>query len=147
PYEESFCKVEGFQMSQPFNIPGFLPRPKKTATGKIYNGRFTCHNVQWTGSPHDSMGTFTITAEELADVAANGLLWTDQDVQRGIQPGVDPRPARELNLAAGYPDPRKYIFQTENADDMAEKLLHGEKLFLNPLVWNLRPGSFEAFWN
>jgi len=93
------------------------------------------------------MGTFTITAEELADAAANDLLWTDQDVQRGIQPGVDPPPPRELSLAEGYPDPKRYVFQTENADNIAEKLLHGEKLFLNPLVWNLRPSHFQVYWD
>ncbi|MBL0164410.1 MAG: hypothetical protein IPP82_12430 [Xanthomonadales bacterium] len=30
---------------------------------------------------------------------------------------------------------------------MVEKLLSGSKLFLNPLVWNLRPGSFSAFYD
>jgi hypothetical protein len=30
---------------------------------------------------------------------------------------------------------------------MAEKLLAGEKLFLNTLVWNLRPKAFEAYWD
>jgi hypothetical protein len=128
-------------------IQGFLKKPKKSANNKIYRGRFTCPNVQWTGSPNDLMATFTITVEELADAAANVLLWTDQDVQRGIKPALDPIPPRELSLADGYPDPNKYIFQVDNADDMAEKLLHGEKLFLNPLIWNLRPGAFEGFWN
>jgi hypothetical protein len=128
-------------------IEGFLAHPKKAAKGKVYRGRFSCQNMQWTGSHGDLMGTFTITAEELADVAANGLLWTDQDVQRGIQPGIHPTPARELNLADGYPDTKSYVFQKENADNIAEKLLHGEKLFLNPLIWNLRPAHFEAYWD
>ena len=128
-------------------IPGFLAQPKRAAKGKIYRGRFACQNLQWTGSQADLMGTFTITAEELADAAANDLLWTDQDVQRGIQPGVDPPPPRELSLAEGYPDPKRYVFQTENADNIAEKLLHGEKLFLNPLVWNLRPSHFQVYWD
>lgn len=30
---------------------------------------------------------------------------------------------------------------------MTEKLLAGDKLFLNPLIWNLRPGCFEAYWD
>lgn len=128
-------------------IPGFLSQPKKAAKGKLYRGRFECQNLQWTGSQGDLMGTFTITAEELADAAANGLLWTDQDVQRGIQPGILPSPPRELNLADGYPDSQKYVFQSENADDIAEKLLSGEKLFLNPLIWNLRPSHFAAHWD
>src|SRR5215207_3209251 len=112
-------------------IAGFLAQPKRAAKGKIYRGRFECQNVQWTGSQSELMGTFTITAEELADAAASGLLWTDQDVQRGIQPGASPTPSRELSLADGYPDAKSYIFQSENADNIAEKLLHGEKLFLN----------------
>jgi DNA-sulfur modification-associated len=128
-------------------IEGFLANPKKAAKGKIYRGRFICQNLQWTGSHGDLMGTFTITAEELADAAANGLLWTDQDVQRGIQPGIHPTPPRELNLGDGYPDTKSYVFQKENADNIAEKLLHGEKLFLNPLIWNLRPSHFEAYWD
>lgn len=50
-------------------------------------------------------------------------------------------------MGDGYPDPKKYVFQTENADDIAEKLLYGDKLFLNPLIWNLRPSHFEAYWD
>jgi hypothetical protein len=30
---------------------------------------------------------------------------------------------------------------------MAEKLLSGARVRLNPLVWNLRPGTFEAFYD
>ncbi len=30
---------------------------------------------------------------------------------------------------------------------MTEKLLRGERLFLSPLVWNLRPGMFEGYWD
>lgn len=129
------------------SIDGFLSAPKKTASNKIYRGRFTCPDVQWTGSGSDLMATFTITAEELADAAESGLVWTDQDVQRGIVPGVDPQPPREISLQAGYPDRRKYIFNESNADEMAEKLLAGDKLFLNPLIWNLRPSGFEAYWD
>jgi len=91
------------------------------------------------------MATFTVTAEELADAAESGLIWTDQDVQRGIVPGAEPSPSREISLTDGYPDRKKYVFNIDNADDMAEKLLFGEKLFLNSLIWNLRPGQFEAF--
>jgi hypothetical protein len=91
--------------------------------------------------------TFTLTADELADAAENRLLWTDQDVQRGIVPGLSKMPARELPVADGYPDTSLYIFKAEQADDIVEKLLAGEKLFLSPLVWNLRPGTFEAYWD
>lgn len=62
-------------------IDGFLTDPKRTANDKIYTGRFTCPDVQWTGTGPDSMATFTITAIELADAAESGLIWTDQDVQ------------------------------------------------------------------
>jgi hypothetical protein len=72
--------------------------PQKT---KFIGGVSSCQNVQWTGSAQDLMATFTITAQEIADAAKNGLLWTDQDVQRGIQPGVIPLPPRELSLANG----------------------------------------------
>jgi DNA-sulfur modification-associated len=128
------------------NIAGFLAQAKTNPQGTIYRGRFTCPDVQWTltGNP---LCTFTITAGQVADAAASNLLWTDQDVQRGIQPMAAPRPSRELSLAAGYPDPRQYIFDATNADDMVEKLLRGEQVFLNPLIWNLRPGTFEACWD
>jgi hypothetical protein len=132
-------------MSAP-RVHGFIASPKADSSGRIYRGRFVCPDVQWTRSSNDLLATFTITAEELADAAESHLLWTDQDVQRGIQPALDPPPPRELCLADGYPDNR-YIFDAENADDIVEKLLKGEKLFLNPLVWNLRPGTFEAYWS
>ncbi len=128
-------------------VKGFRSSPKKNAAGGIYRGRFTAHNVQWTGQAAEIFGTFTVTAEELTDAAEGRLLWTDQDVQRGIQPELLTRPPRELSLSDGYPDPASYIFDAANADDMVEKLLGGEKLFLNPLVWNLRPGLFDAYWS
>lgn len=122
----------------------FVSAPKKTSTGKTYQGRFACYDIQWTGRGDDFFGTFTVTAEELADAALGGLLWTDQDVQRGIRPEI--RSAkRELSLAEGYPDSSIYVFDAENADDIVEKLLHGSRLFLSPLVWNLRPSQFKAF--
>ena len=120
---------------------------QRDARKRIYRGRFACPDVQWTGSSNDLLATFTITADELTGAAESGLLWTDQDVQRGIQPGIEPPPPRELSLADGYPDTTKYVFDAENADDIAEKLMNGEKLFLSPLVWNLRPGTFEAYWD
>jgi hypothetical protein len=128
-------------------IDGFLRKPKSTAAGGVYRGRFTCNQVQWTGEGPDALATFTVTAQEIADAAEGRLLWTDQDVQRGIVPGLPSRPPRELSLADGYPDPARYVFDTHNADDMVEKLLNGERLFLSPLVWNLRPTTFEAFWD
>lgn len=128
-------------------IKGFLTKPKKTASSATYSGRFTCHAVQWTGEGDEALATFTINAEELADAAESRLIWTDQDVQRGIQPGLPNPPARELPLCDGYPDPSLYIFDHEKADDITWKLLRDEKLFLTPLVWNLRPGEFEAYFD
>jgi hypothetical protein len=127
-------------------VDGLRSKPKTDSRGRVYRGRFTCPDVQWTQSSNDLLATFTITAEELADAAESRLLWTDQEVQRGIQPSIEPVPPRELCLADGYPD-KAYIFDARKADDIVEKLLNGEKLFLNPLVWNLRPGTFEAYWD
>jgi len=88
-----------------------------------------------------------MTAEQLADAAENRLLWTDQEVQRGWKPELDPRPVRELALADGYPNPAFYIFDAKNADEITEKLLGGDKLYLDPLIWNLRPGEFTAYFD
>jgi hypothetical protein len=132
---------------QTIEIQGFLKKPKLTASGKPYGGRFTCYDVQWTGEGREALITFTVTAEEIAAAAESRLLWTDQDVQRGIQPGLTNRPPRELPLSDGYPDSKLYVFDANNADDMTEKLLRGERLFLGPLIWNLRPGTFEAYWD
>lgn len=129
------------------SVPGFAATARKTAAGAIYRGRFTCPEVQWTGFGKEAIATFTATAEEIADAAENRILWTDQDVQRGIQPGMPILPPRELTLADGYPDSSLYVFDARNADDITDKLLSGEQLFLNPLVWNLRPGHFDAYWD
>ena len=123
---------------------GFIETRPTSASGKPLAGRFTCEDVQWTGSGGDLLATFTITARELLDAAESNLLWTDQDVQRGIKPERDDAP-KQLSLAQGYPDPDKYIFIDQNSDEIADKLLHGGRLFLSPLIWNLRPGQFEAF--
>src|SRR5262245_13080826 len=96
----------------PTQIDGFLTSSKKSAGGNPRSGRFTCHDVQWTGAGGEALATVTVTAEELADAAESQLLWTDQGVQRGIQPGLVPAPARELALSQGYPDPKLYIFDS-----------------------------------
>ena len=123
---------------------GFLEARPQSASGKDLTGRFVCHDIQWTGSGDDLLGTFTITARELVDAAESNLILTDQDVQRGVRPEC-PQAPRQLSLANGYPDENSYIFNKQNADEIAEKLLHGRKLYLSPLIWNLRPGNFEAF--
>lgn len=128
-------------------VDGLLAEPRTRASGAPYPGRFSCHQVQWTLTGTDTLATFTITARELADAAENSLIWTDQDVQRGIKPGLPLRAAREIPLSEGYPDPSVYIFDEDKANEIAEKLLSGDRVFLNPLIWNLRPGKFEAYWN
>src|SRR5579863_7322808 len=128
-------------------IKGFLRRPRTVAAKRQYAGRFTCHNVRWAGEGKGALVTFTITAGELADAAESRLLWTDQDVQRGMRPEVLPRPERELSVGDGYPDPKAYLFDAKKADEIAEKLLWGEQVFLSPLIWNLRPGHFEAYFD
>lgn len=128
------------------NYPvGFLKHPPLTASKKAQQGRFVCSDIQWTGDGDDILGTFTITARELLAAADSNLLWTDQDVQRGVKPEC-PNAPTELSLAQGYPDDR-YVFIIENADDIADKLLHGKSLYLNPLIWNLRPGKFEGYFD
>lgn len=117
-----------------------------TAAGRPYSGRFTCQGMQFTGTGEDTLGTFTITARELADAADGNLLWTDQNVQRGIRPEAKGA-KRELSLSEGYPKPTEYIFNADNADEIVEKLLRGSKVFLNPLIWNLRPGQFKAYFD
>ncbi|MGA2085970.1 MAG: DNA sulfur modification protein DndB [Terracidiphilus sp.] len=129
------------------DIKGLLVQPKKAAGGRPYEGRFTLHDIRWSGEGREAIATFAVTAEQLADAAESNLLWTDQDVQRGWRPEINPRPARELPLAQGYPDTKLYVFDAANADDIAEKLLGGEKLFLGPLIWNLRPGEFEGYFD
>jgi hypothetical protein len=133
-------------MSQP-QILGFRPNPEKTANGEIYKGRLVCSDVQITGSGLDAIATFTVTARQLLDAASSEMLWTDQDVQRGVRPEVSNKVPRELSLSKGYPDNSIYIFNVESADEMTDKLLYGERFFINPLVWNLRPGNFEAYLN
>lgn len=133
--------------SDKMKIVGFLKEAKQNASGATYRGRLTCPNVQWTYSGDNPFCTFTITAGEIADAASSQMLWTDQDVQRGIQPSAALDTDRELSLSQGYPAPEKYVFDREKADEIAEKLLNGEKLYLNPLVWNMRPSNFEAYYD
>src|SRR5271166_2874848 len=127
-------------------IAGFLQEPQRTARQRVYRGRLMLADVQWTGSDEDQFATVTITANELADAILSQLIWTDQSVQRGIQPTAPVNTPRELPVGAGYPDPTLYIFDRDKADEIAEKILYRDaRLFLNPLVWNLRPGTFSAF--
>lgn len=125
---------------------GFLEAPKLDAQGKLYTGRFVCPSVQWIGTKPDIFCTFTVTAAQIADAAEGNILWTDQAVQRGMKPGLVPQPARELSLSDGYPN-SNYVFDAQKTDEISTKLLEGERLFLSPLIWNLRPGSFSGYWD
>lgn len=129
------------------NISGFRDLPQTVASGAAYGGRLCCDDVQFTGDGSDAIATFTITVRQLVDAAESSMLWTDQDMQRGIRPEVASKVDRELSLARGYPDSKTYVFNSDSADEMTEKLLHGQRLFINPLVWNLRPGHFEAYFD
>jgi hypothetical protein len=133
-------------MSKPL-IAGFRDAAEITASGAEYAGRLCCDDVQITGDGSDVIATFTVTARQLLDAAISEMLWTDQDVQRGVKPEVSGKVGRELSLSKGYPDSATYVFNADSADDMTEKLLNGKRLFINPLVWNLRPGKFEAYHN
>lgn len=126
---------------------GFRDEPIFTASGSKYTGRLTCDDVQITGSGAEAIATFTVTTRQLLDAAGADVLWTDQDVQRGVRPEVSEKVDRELSLSQGYPNANKYVFSCESADEMTDKLLHGKRVFINPLVWNLRPGTFEAYYD
>lgn len=126
---------------------GFLDEPRLGADGRPYRGRLTLPNTQWTGTGDESVATVTLTLEQIADAAESRILWTDQSVQRGILPTAPRNTTNELAVSDGYPNPNIYVFDQKNADSMAEKLLRGDRLFLNPLVWNLRPDSFSAYFD
>lgn len=129
------------------NIVGFRDLPERTASGSVYTGRLCCDDVQITGDGPDVIATFTVTARQLVDAAKTEMLWTDQDVQRGVRPEVTSKVDKELSLSKGYPAADIYVFNAESADEITEKLLRGQRLFINPLVWNLRPSSFDAFFD
>ncbi|MFG6460837.1 DNA sulfur modification protein DndB [Roseateles sp. DXS20W] len=133
-------------MSTP-EILGFRDQPERTASNSVYTGRLCCDDVQITGDGADAIATFTVTARQLVDAAKTEMLWTDQDVQRGVRPEITNRVEKELSLSRGYPPTDIYVFNAESADDMTEKLLRGQRLFINPLVWNLRPSSFDAYFD
>lgn len=129
------------------NIAGFRDLPERTASGAIYTGRLCCDDVQITGDGPDVIATFTVTARQLVDAAKTEMLWTDQDVQRGVRPEVTSKVEKELSLSKGYPASDIYVFNADSADEITEKLLRGQRLFINPLVWNLRPSSFDAYFD
>jgi DNA-sulfur modification-associated len=126
-------------------VPDLLPQPLSRRGGGIYQGRFQVPNPQWLLNPDDLHATAAVTIRDLVVAAENRLIWTDQVVQRGIKPGREDGADVELCLDDGYPDPATYVFYPAKADEIAEKLLAGQSsLKLSPLVWNLRPGRFQA---
>ena len=126
-------------------VPDLSPEPLTRRGGGVYRGRFQIERPQWMLNPDDLHATAALSARDLVTAAENQLIWTDQLVQRGITPGRETEAAVELPLADGYPDPTKYEFFADKADEIADKLLRGEEgLKLSPLVWNLRPGRFQA---
>lgn len=127
-------------------IPDILAEPLKRRGGGIYKGRFQIPGLQWLLNPDDLHATTAMTVRDIATAADNGLIWTDQRVQRGIKPEAEGgKPPVELSLADGYPDTSLYVFDPEKSDEIADKLLSGEEgLKLSPLVWNLRPDYFQA---
>jgi hypothetical protein len=129
-------------------IDGFLPEAIEAPDGGgRYAGRLRLTNVQWVNNEDERMVTCTVTARQILDWSESSMLWTDQTMQRGIKAEAPPGTATLLPLRDGYPDPKLYVFHAEKADAMATALTEGRKLFLSPLTWNLRPGTFEAFYD
>jgi hypothetical protein len=127
------------------SVDGLLAEPLRRRDGTIYTGRFEVPRPLWVPNPNDPQATAALSIREIVDAASADLIYSDQHVQRGIKPERESGAEVELSLAGGYPDTDRYIFFPEKSDDIAEKLLAGETLYLNPLVWNLRPGAFEAY--
>ncbi|HEV7936727.1 MAG TPA: DNA sulfur modification protein DndB [Solirubrobacteraceae bacterium] len=136
-------------MSEPslHEVPGVRDSPLQRRGSGEYLGRLRLQDLLPIPNPHDQGAVVRISARELADAVDNNLIWTDQVVQRGIKPGQEGVADIEVSLLAGYPDPKQYLFYSEQADDIAQKLLDGERPRLNPLIWNLRPGSFDAYFD
>lgn len=131
-------------------IPEIKPEPLQRRGGGIYTGRFQVPYPQWLLNPDDRHATAGLSIREIVEAAESRLIWTDQLVQRGIKPGKDNEQdiEVELPLEDGYPDPALYVFNADKADAIAERLLEGDpSLKLSPLVWNLRPGRFQAAIN
>jgi hypothetical protein len=126
-------------------IPDLLPEPLTRRGGGIYRGRFQVPSIQWLLNPDDLHATAALSVRDIVTAIENRLVWTDQLVQRGIRPEKEGLAPVELCVADGYPPPDSYVFYPEKSDEIAQKLLEGQPgLRLSPLVWNLRPGKFQA---
>jgi DNA-sulfur modification-associated len=127
-----------------FLIPDLRDAPLLRRSGEPYKGRFQIRNPQWIVNKDDLHATVSASIRDIVTAAENGLIWTDQTVQRGVKPEREGQVPVELPLSEGFPDPKSYIFSAEKAEAIAERLLSGDKLRLSPLVWNFRPGRFEV---
>jgi hypothetical protein len=126
-------------------VPDLLPTPLERRGGGVYRGRLDIAHPLWVLNPDDLHATASISIRDIATAAENGLIWTDQVVQRGVRPERQEDVPVQLSLADGYPDSGSYVFNPDKADQIATKLLGGQPgLKLSPLVWNLRPGHFQA---
>lgn len=127
-------------------VDGFQEEPTELPDGSLYPGRLTLFDVQWRERNNKLIGQTQLTIRQLLDAVDADLVWTDQDVQRGIKPEKEgSNPDRELSLKNGYPDTDVYIFDAAKADEIAEQLLAGNADYLDPLIWSIRPGTFKAF--
>jgi hypothetical protein len=124
---------------------GFAKQSQVAPDGSPYQGRFTMYDVQVTNDQGSVFITSTVSIQMIIDACNSNMLWTDQSVQRGIKPEAGATVPRYLSLQSGFPDKTKYVFEQSRSEEIADKLLRGEKLFLNPLIWNLRPGDFKAY--
>jgi hypothetical protein len=126
-------------------VSDLLPEPLVRRGGGIYRGRLDVARPLWVLNPDDMHATASLSIRDIATAGEGRLIWTDQVVQRGVRPENQEEAPVELSLADGYPDSSVYVFYPEKADAIATKLLEGQPgLKLSPLVWNLRPGSFQA---
>lgn len=126
-------------------VPDLLREPLSRRGGGIYRGRLDVAGPLWVLNPDDMHATASLSIRDIASAAESGLIWTDQVVQRGVRPERQDDVAVELSLAEGFPDESTYVFYPDKANAIADKLLEGQRgLKLSPLVWNLRPGHFQA---
>lgn len=126
-------------------VPDLLREPLERRGGGVYRGRLDIARPLWIPNREDLHATASLSVRDIANAAESNLIWTDQVVQRGVKPEATGDVPVELSLADGYPDSSVYVFNPAKANAIAERLLNGPPgLMLSPLVWNLRPGKFQA---
>jgi len=92
----------------PIEIAGLMPSPRRAADDSVDVGRFTLYDVHTNRNGPDVFLTSVLTAAQIATASETRLLWTAQNVQRGIHPHLDPQPVALLPVGDGYPDTSKY---------------------------------------